>query len=81
MIVHLKPENLGTINDSLGALMIQYTVIVEDKDGNEVTGHYESPAVLVENDQFITVKNYKGLYTGGFLLEILNDEEKRNVTL
>lgn len=61
--------------------MTQYTVIIEDKDGNEVAGHYESPAILVENDQFITVKTYKGSYISGFLLEILTEKEARHDTL
>ena len=54
--------------------MIQYTVIIEDKDGNEVKGSLESAKILYEEDQLLTVKNYKGTYTTGFLLEILGEK-------
>ncbi len=54
--------------------MIQYTVIIEDKDGNEVKGSLESHKILVEEDQLLTVKNYRGTYTTGFLLEIVGEK-------
>jgi hypothetical protein len=54
--------------------MIQYTVIVEDKNGNEVRGTLESPKIITEEDQLLTVRNYKGTYTTGFLLEILGEK-------
>ncbi len=53
--------------------MIQYIVIVEDKDGNEVKGSIETPRIL-EEDQLVTVKNYRGTYTSGFILEILKEK-------
>ncbi len=54
--------------------MIQYTVIIEDKDGNEVKGTLETPRIL-EEDQLVTVKNYRGTYTSGFILEILGEKD------
>ncbi len=58
--------------------MIQYTVIIEDKDGNEATGTVETPRLL-EEDQLVTVKNHRGTYTSGFILEIV--KEKRDGSL
>lgn len=52
--------------------MNRYVVIIEDKNGDEVKGEVDSPNILQE-DQLVTVKNYKGTYTSGFILEILSD--------
>jgi hypothetical protein len=54
--------------------MIQYTVIVEDKDGNEVTGSLESLKIITEEDQLLIVKTYRGTYVTGFLLEIIGEQ-------